>query len=464
MLQRFNTIVTIFLLVLCIMPASSFNNPTMVKSHSFLPTFPRGFLWGVGTSSHQAEGNCTNNTWSLWEKEKGLELSGKASEHWEHYKDDVQLIKNLGVDAYRFSIEWSKVMPRAGEFDELALQHYVDLCNELNAQGIRPCITLHHYADPIWFAQLGGFEKEENIHYFVEYAAKVFKKLHGKVALWFTFNAPEGYCYKGYFLGNAPPAKKDMNLMVHTLKNVLEAHVQAYHALKALYPHEQIGIIKNIYQHDPYYKLSPIDRIGCWIRSSLLDTGFFSFFSTGTYYVYIPFKAHCKFTNEKALGALDFVGINYYSHTYVHNFTPQSSALEEKTDNPTYTIYPEGMARAIKEVSDKLARPLGKPMYITENGIATTDDHKRSSFIQSYLEIIAQACRDGYDVRGYFHWALLDLYEWGTYNKRYGLYAVDFNTLERTLRPGAQRYIDIIKHAKEEHTLIDSGSFRQAKV
>jgi beta-glucosidase len=200
-------------------------------------TFPQAdFLWGAATSAHQAEGNCTNNTWSRWEAEGHCEEpSGTACDHWNRYKEDIQLLKKAGLNAYRFSIEWSKIEPREGEFDEAALKHYEDVCDELVKNDIRPCVTLHHYTDPLWFADKGGFEKESNIHYFVEFCEKVIDRLHGKVHLWFTFNSPCGYAAKGYLIGATPPAKKDMALMAEVYKNLLEAHVQVYRTLKPRY-------------------------------------------------------------------------------------------------------------------------------------------------------------------------------------------------------------------------------------
>ena len=219
--------------------------------------FPRNFLWGVGSSAHQVEGNCTNNTWHRWETEHlqnqtGLvkERSGLACDHWNRYKEDIQLLKELGANAFRFSIEWSKVQPTEDQFDETALQHYEDVCNELLKQGIKPCVTLHHYTDPIWFADKGGFAFPNNIHYFVNFCKKVFERLNNKVHLWFTFNSPDGYAAKGYLTGITPPGEKNMQRMAEVYKNLLETHVQTYHTLKAMPGGNtsQIGILKNIFR------------------------------------------------------------------------------------------------------------------------------------------------------------------------------------------------------------------------
>ena len=411
------------------------------EDHS-LPQFPKDFLWGVATSAYQVEGDC-NNTWTEWEKVKGLEASGKACEHKQRYKEDVQLIKALGVNAYRFSINGARE-PEPGTFNEKALAYYENLCDELIKNGIKPCITLHHYTDPLWFAALGGFEKEENIGYFVEYCLEVFNRLHNKVHLWFTFNSPDGYAAKGYLRGETPPGKKDMHLMVNVYANLLKAHVRVYRACKKINNRSLIGILKNIYQLDPWYQLNPLDLLACLIGRSLMDTCFFNFFTTGNFYFYLPGKAYCNYCDRSACKTLDFIGINYYAHTYLKNFKTIVDPSKEKTDNSNYVEYPEGIYRAIKQVWQTVAQPLNIPIYITENGIATTDDAQRARFTLQYLTNVARAISEGCNVQGYIHWSFMDNYEWGTYAKKYGLYAVDFATQQRTLKPGSKMFMDIV--------------------
>lgn len=410
-------------------------------------TFPQAdFLWGAATSAHQTEGHCTNNTWSRWEAEGHetgghcQEPSGIACDHWNRYKEDIQLLKKAGLNAYRFSIEWSKIEHREGEFSEAALQHYEDVCDELAKNNIKACVTLHHYTDPLWFADKGGFEKAENVHYFVEFCEKVIDRLHNKVHLWFTFNSPCGYAARGYQQGATPPGKKNMALMIEVYKNLLEAHVQTYRTLKPRYRDGvKIGILKNIAQLDPYNPYNPLDKLACSIATGLLDTNFYGFFTTGTFSNWIPWYTH---SNPQAVGALDFIGLNYYSHIYMKNFGKALNPDEELTQNPNYSVYPEGLYRALTTINDNVAKPLHIPIYVTENGIATDDDTQRDRFLKRYLFAISKALEDGIPVKGYIHWSLLDNYEWGSYDKHYGIYTVDRQTQERTLKPGAQYLTD----------------------
>ena len=429
--------------------------------------FPKDFIWGAASSSHQVEGNCTNNNWSKWEKEqmgkKVKEASGTACDHWNKYQDDIGLYEEVGVDAARISIEWSKVQPRiptkedAG-FDQEAIEHYIDVCNAFNKAGKKVCITLNHYTIPLWFEKIDGFADEKNTPYFVAYCKKMFEQLHDKVYMWFTFNSPDGYAAKSYLTGDNPPGEKNMQRMALVYKNLLQAHVQTYHTLKALPggAKSRIGILKNIYQLDPTTGNSwtgtlkyPLTLVACSTGRSLQDDCFFDFFTTGKFNIYVPFKANVAYTNKDAIGAFDFIGINYYSHGMMCGATITPNSSETTTDNERYTIYPEGIYRAIKTIHDRLVKPLKNiktiPMYITENGIATQNEKVRAQFYKEYLYAVSRAIADGYDVRGYFVWSIMDNYEWGSYNKPFGLFHVDFSTQKRTLKQGAKFYQQVIK-------------------
>ena len=423
--------------------------------------FKKDFLFGVATSAHQVEGD-SHNSWTDWEescdeqkKPRVQHVSGKACEHWKNYKEDIQLIKKLGVKAYRFSIAWDKVEPSSGKFNQEALKHYQDVCDELIVNDIQPVITLHHYTDPLWFFDRGGFEKEENIKYFVRFCKTVFSTLHPRVHMWFTFNSPDGYAFKGYHQGMVPPGKKDMNLACIVYKNLLEAHVQTYNALKQLAGKTptRIGILKNMIQIDPWRNWNILDIMGCSAAKKLTDDCFFNFFTTGVFNVKIPFKVTVRHTNNDAPASLDFIGLNYYSHMYMSNFKIIKDPQEIATQNSNYVVYPEGLYRAIKTISDELdcqgkknIRKNILPIYVTENGIATDDDNLRTLFTQRYLYALSEAIEDGYDVRGYIHWSLMDNYEWGSYDKHYGIYAVDFKTQKRTIKPGARYFVDLVKY------------------
>lgn len=415
--------------------------------------FPKNFLWGAGSSAQQVEGNCFNNSWAAWEEEKKLAKAGCACDQWnlKQFKNDVQLMKKIGLNAYRFSIEWSKLEPAESIFDEDGFEHYVQVCQELVDNGIRPIITLHHYTDPLWFFDKGGFEKEENINYYVRFCAEIFKALNRFKPLWLTFNSPASYALNSYYRAQRPPGKKSLQTAMEVLSNMLNAHVSAYCAMKSIDQNSEIGILHNIFHLELGSRFNPLDHIARSIGNRLTHTAIYDFFSTGIFKVRIPGMVNVlKPKNCSAQHALDFIGLNYYSHAYMRLFKPLPSADEIPTDNPQYTIYAEGLYRAIEELTNEINAPLKKitgktiPIYVTENGIATTDDAKRTLFFKRTLYALSQACKAFKNVKGYIHWAFLDNYEWGTYEKKYGIYSVDFQTQQRTAKSGADHFKDVI--------------------
>ena len=271
--------------------------------------------------------------------------------------------------------------------------------------------------------------------------------------MYLTFNSPSGYAMPSYLLGQKPPFKKDMQLAATVLKNMLEAHVQTYEAIKKQDTKVQVGILKNIYQLDPWRIWHPIDRLFCFMGKKLVDDCFFDFFKKGTFSVSIPFKVNIKHENKNAPKSLDFIGLNYYGHTYFKSTKRFHPEWEEQTANENYYVYPEGLYRAINELNHKIALPLSIPIYVTENGIGTDNDVQRKQHMQQYFYALSKAIQDGADVRGYFYWSLMDNYEWGNYNSHFGLYHVDFETQERTLKEGAQYYPQVTQAYYEARQL-----------
>ncbi|MFA6126719.1 MAG: glycoside hydrolase family 1 protein [Bacteroidales bacterium] len=420
-------------------------------------SFPKDFIWGVATAAHQVEGYNTNNQWYLWESTVDAtgnpmiargQLSGMACDHWRRYPQDIRLMKELGVTSYRFSVEWSRVEPREGVFDTLAIKHYQEECDSLIAQGITPMVTLHHFTNPIWFEKKGAFEKMENVADFVRFTEVVYLALKDRVKLWCTINEPAVYVVGGYFQGDMPPGKKDPKLAAVVLRNILEAHVQAYWKIKSLPGGDQakVGLVKNMTQMDPYRKW----HLGDWIFANLIEGVFngttLNFMKTGHYRFSMPTMAKLIDENPKAIGSMDFIGLNYYSHyNYKFSFNLDKAFKarllpgEIKTDMD-YASYPEGFYRAIKTVSE-----LGIPIMITENGVADAKDDSRAQFISQYLYALSKSISEGCNVQAYYYWTLIDNFEWSLgYDMKFGLYSLDMPTQRRTMKNGSKRYQEII--------------------
>ena len=422
---------------------------------------PKQFLWGTATASHQVEGGCTNNNWFLWETSrdennnpriKDNQKAGMACDHWNKYKEDINLIKKIGVTHYRFSLEWSKIEPNKGVYDQEVLNHYSNVIDSLIDQNITPVITLHHFTNPIWFDKMGGFEKEENIACFISFCETVFSEYSPRVKNWCTINEPEVYAVMGYFAGIFPPGKKAPQLAVEVLKNLLIAHTQAYKSLKKL-PNgkeSKIGLVKNIMQFDPYRRWNLFDWIVCRVTSKIYNGIALSYLEKGVININYPFFVKINYKSKSAALATDFFGLNYYSHSHLKFKFDSYEFFENKffnndtmTDMP-YAIYPEGLYRAIKQ-----AGKINKPIIITENGIADAMDDRRSLFIERYIYAMSRAIKEGANVKGYYYWSLMDNFEWAEgYDMRFGLYKVDFKTQERVLRKGSHTFLNIINESK----------------
>lgn len=453
------------------------------------------FLFGASTSEHQCSKQCSPETcsWERFARERNLAHPGDeryAIDLWNHYRSYITYARDvLGLNSLRFSIEWALVQPHGPhEFNQEALDHYGEMFCYCIEKGITPIVCFHHYTDPCWFIDAGGFEREENISYFVHFCQTVYEhmmdvlrtktraRLHlASMAqpLFATFNSPEGYAFKAYLQLKAPPAcenKKGLRYVATCLKHMMEAHVRVYHTLKNSYekcdgifkaqvrsPH--VGFLKNIIQLDPARKTKKqrwcagLTRLACAMGNLLQNECIYQFFTAGKFRVYVPTQVNISHENSAAIGALDFIGINYYSNRYLFlGSSVQETNAAFKTDNANYRFYPQGLYRAIVEIHEKLAAPLGIPMYVTENGIATRNDEKRSQFYCEYLYALARALADGYDVRGYLTWTLADNYEWPNLEdsiaRVYGLCRVNPSfPSELELKEGGRAYVDIVKVA-----------------
>jgi len=435
-------------------------NVICAVENNSLKMFPSTFLWGTAVSEYQVSGalGCPHSNWAVFEygvTKEGKpniangQCSGSACDFKNHYHEYITLMKELGTNAFRFSVEWSNIEPEEGVFCHEELQFYDDFCQALLDAGITPMITLHHFTDPRWFAQKGGFEKEENIAYFVRFCKKVFEHLRDKVSLWATFNEPNIYVFQGYDRGVFPPGKKSRFAAVRVLRNMLKAHVCSYKALKTSVKGDtaQIGIVHQYLKFYPYSSWNLLERMPGLLFNDLLNTYIFKFLKTGLFKVKVSPFCEYEYQVTRDHKFYDFIGLNYYSRVIV-KWQPSLTQLlvpscypgEIMTDMP-YAMYAQGLYEAIADMSK-----FNVPIYITENGIADAHDNRRSQFIKEYIGALRQAMQKGYDVRGYFYWSLMDNFEWDEgYHKKFGLCHVDFDTKKATLRPGAQVYRDVIQ-------------------
>jgi beta-glucosidase len=423
--------------------------------------FPPGFLWGVATAAHQIEGNCNNSNWSEWEKKTRLwrgksipcirdgQKVGTHVDHLNRVEEDIGLMTELGLNSYRFSIDWAKLEPSPGHFDKDFIEHYHREIALLKKAGIEPMITLHHFSHPIWFEEMGGFERADNLTYFENFCVRMFAEYSPQVKFFCTINEPSVYIQGSYVTGIFPPGKMDLNLAGEVMRNMMIGHVRVYYRLKQMENGStaQIGIVHDTFQMHPWNKWNPLDVLGSKVLDFAFNKLLFNFFETGIFDYRLLGAKRIVFSEPKAKFSNDFIGLNYYSHYHVQFWPTEEAPLTLRhpssslmTDMP-HPLYPEGLYCAIKQ-----AARLGRPIYITENGIADGDDSRRHLYLKRYLYALSKAIKDGFDVRGYYYWTLYDNFEWAEgYNMRFGLYHVDFETQKRTLRDGSKYFQKVVQ-------------------
>ena len=418
--------------------------------------FPKDFLWGSATAAYQVEGHCTNNNWYRFESARDDlgrprildgQRAGVCCDHWNLYKQDIGLMKSLSLNAYRFSVEWSKIEPEPGKYDETALDHYENVVDELRKNGIAPMITLHHFTDPIWFEEQGAFLRENSPEVFAGFVEKVVRRLGSKVTIWCTINEPTVYAMQGYLKGRFPPALKAPEKVGVVLRNLLRAHTAAYRRIKEVAPAAQVGLVAAIMYYEPLRRWHIMDVLAARAFNHSLNEMHLEYLVDGVFRFSIP-GARQVFYDSGVKEAFDFVGLNYYTRFFQkfmlfgrERYREAAKAPPERLTDMRWEIYPEGLYRALKMI----ARHTSKPVYITENGLADDSDTKRAAFIEDHLRILDRAVAEGMNVKGYFYWSLLDNFEWAFgFTKRFGLYRVDFATRKRTLRAGSLKYPEII--------------------
>ena len=393
--------------------------------------FPKDFLWGAATSAHQVEGN-NHNDWTEWEKENAVRLSkesggkyppenyisGRACDHYNRFREDFDIAKSLGHNAHRFSIEWSRIEPEEGKFNEKEIEHYREVIKALRERSLEPFVTLWHSTNPMWIRDIGGWENPKTVEHFVRYVDKIVRSLKS-VTYWMPINEPSVYVGHSYVIGVFPPQVKSFRRANKVLKNLLAAHVKAYEIIHdSLGKNAVVGSAYNLHYHVP-------KRPGNFL--DIMTTKLFNYIRDIR-----PLNQNMRHS--------DFIGLNYYYRDtvkfigYGGRFGPiDIQNPNEWTSDRGWDIFPEGIYHVLKSL-----KRYKKPIYITENGVADAKDVHRERFIKEHLEWISKAIKEGVDVRGYFYWSLMDNFEWDKgFWPRFGLVEVDYKTLQRKIRKSA---------------------------
>ena len=420
---------------------------------------PDDFLWGAATSAQQAEGN-QHNDWSEWESSvaeklaKGAEsrlkneipdfesirdiatdpksyISGAATDHYNRYKEDFDILKELCLNTYRFSVEWARIEPEPGKYNKTELKHYADMVTELRKRGIEPMVTLHHFTNPTWLKDHGGWHGSEVADRFATYAEVVAKNI-GNVKYYMTINEPGSYLLMRYLGGGAWPEWPNLSFNLpqgyRYLKNVVKAHEKAAEKMKAFNPDIQIGLAHAMID----YQLGRRDPLS-WLAKKQIE--------------YIP----NTYLLNRLVGHVDYIGVNYYLRMLIKSgfshpakWALRSAEGDKKLSDMGWGLYPKGLYTITQGL-----KKYNLPILITENGIADAEDRLRAKYIKDHINEMMRSRKDGADIRGYYYWSLLDNYEWSEgYLPKFGLIAVDRKTQKRTIKPSAKEYSKIIKKYK----------------
>jgi len=432
-------------------------------------SFPSDFVWGAATASYQIEGAAREDGRgeSVWDrfcatpgKVRNGDSGDIACDFYNRYRDDVKLMRELGLDAFRFSIAWPRILPEGrGRVNEAGLDFYDRLVDELLAQGIEPFATLFHWDSPQALEDAGGWTARSTAEAFVEYAEIVAARLGDRVRHWITHNEPWVYAWIGHAWGQHAPGRTSEADAVAVAHHLLLSHGWATEAIRRVSPDAQVGITLNLGHSYPASD-SPEDEAAAWQVDGQGNRWFLDPLFRGSYPADLLERTALvepvnKDGDLEAIAApLDFLGINNYFRFIVSNGPDGPQMVRHPKHQHTdmgWEVYPDGLYELLVRVARDY-EPTA--MYITENGAAFGDvrvhngrvhDPERTNYIESHIAAVARALNSGAPLKGYFVWSLLDNFEWAFgYSKRFGIVYIDYPTLERVPKDSFYWYRDFI--------------------
>ncbi len=374
--------------------------------------FPEGFSWGTATAAHQIEGGNVNNDWWAFEHTPGsgcAEPSGDACDSFHRWPDDADLVAGLGLDNYRFSVEWSRVEPAEGEISRATLDHYRRQCAGLRERGVDPVVTFHHFTTPTWLTSKGGWESGVAVERFGRFCSVVAESLGDAMARACTVNEPNIVATMGWHAGMFPPGKREVELSRRVAAHFVDAHRLAVESIRSAAPGVPVGLTLSMTD----YQLAP-----------------------GGERQLARIRHHAEDVFLDAVTGDDFLGVQVYTRMLVG---PEGWAGNEEgvpVLDMGYEFFPASLGNCLRRAWEYTGGTV--PLLVTENGIGTTDDSQRVDYVRQALSGLLDAIDEGVDVRGYTYWSLLDNFEWAFgYRPRFGLVSVDRTTFARTPKPSA---------------------------
>ena len=406
-------------------------------------TFPADFVFGVATSAYQTEGGIEND-WSDWERQGKLHdpnaRCGRACEHWERFFDDVSLIERLNAKAYRFSIEWARVEPKRGVWNDEAWAGYRARAEALVKAGIRPVVTLHHFTHPSWFHAETPWHEPTCLPAWTRYVERCAEVLAGLDVAIITLNEPNVFLMGSYLAGVMPPGFKDGRKLYAAFVNMVRAHAiaRAAFASRAGSTPLTMGISQHLQVFAPERRWHPLDQALTRLAEQNFNHAFLEALTTGTVAVQMPGLSAGKTRIDGAAKSQDFIGLNYYTRSHLKflagppfiSFRFKDIHSRGLTDIG-WEYYPEGFGQVLKQM-----KRYPVLVWVTENGLDDRSGARRTQFLFDHWRELLLAMQQGVNVTHYLHWSLMDNFEWlEAYGPRFGLYRVNFETMERTETP-----------------------------
>ena len=436
--------------------------------------FDKNFIFGTATSSYQIEGAVreggrTDSIWDVFSRKEGTIHNGDngdiACDHYNLYEEDIELMKELGVESYRFSIAWPRIFPEMGKFNEEGMAFYKRIIAKLKEVDIRPAVTIYHWDMPQWLEDIGGWTNRESVKHFAEFSKACYENLGDDVDLWITHNEPFCAGILGYMIGVHAPGIKDVDASLKAIHHLLLSHGESVRLFRSMNLDSRIGITLN---HSPAVPASEsvVDGLAAnnydgWMNRWFLDPVFKGKYPNDMLNLYKPEVKSFDFIKpgdmEIISEPIDFFGINYYHASkveYCEN-EPLGFKLADMGVLETamgWPVTPYGLDVLITRIREEYTK---LPIFITENGAAFDDvvlsdgsiqDEERTDYITEHLRTVSIMNQKGLGIEGYYLWSFLDNFEWAYgYEKRFGIVHVDFDTLSRTPKKSFYRYNNIIK-------------------
>ena len=474
-------------------------------------TFPPDFLWGAATAAYQIEGAAdadgrTPSIWDTFARVPGAVAGGDtgdvACDHYHRWPEDLDIVRDLGLRAYRFSTSWPRVVPGPGRIEPRGLDFYSRLVDGLLERGVQPWLTVYHWDLPQWLEDRGGWASRDVVDRMTEYALALHDRLGDRVRHWTTLNEPWCSAFLGYAGGQHAPGRQEPQAAVSAMHHLLLAHGRTTRALRAVDRTATLGLTVNCTVADPAHPWHPADadlaaRTELLLQRVLVEPALRGRYPDGAAEAFAAAGTTIPVRDgdlAEIAAPVDFLGVNYYNGGAVcahpvqgPDALPTQASVTRATADPNvglgpswlvardlprtamdWEVQPDGLRRLLGTLHREYTGPAGIPLYVTENGAAFDDvvepdgsveDHERTAYLVEHLAAVRQAIAAGVDVRGYFVWSLLDNFEWAYgYDKRFGVVHVDFDTLARTPKRSARVVSQVARTGRLDPAMITAGT------